>query len=204
MLVTKFSGSGGAILDRLIQAYGFKQKSQYADHVGLSSSNLAMRYKRDAFPADLIVQCLLDTDADLNWLLYGQGTPPSAANAIAAENGLKSETIKDLINVPRIKLTNSEINKLDDVTVERKLFLDRANEESNLLVVIEGEQQYIINRNYKSVVDGKWLLNIEGMNSIRTITRLPGGKVRITGTGSEFECALDDISPVGIVIMTCI
>lgn len=202
MLVTNFNGSGGAILDRLIQAYGFKQKSQYAEHVGLSSSNLAMRYKRDAFPADLVVQCLIDTDAELNWILYGQGDAPSAVKAQAADRAGESHPIKSLTEIERVKLTNGELSPVDFVTLECKLFLDKVAANSNLLAVIEGEQQYIINRSYKAVVDGKWLLDIEGMASLRSLARLPGGRVRISGGDAEFECALNDISATGIVVMT--
>ncbi|MBU5376609.1 MAG: phage repressor protein CI [Pantoea sp.] len=204
MLVTNFNGSGGAILDRLIQAYGFKQKSQYAEHVGLSSSNLAMRYKRDAFPADLVVQCLIDTDVELNWILYGQGNPPSAVQAQTAEKGSESHPMKSLTDIERVKLTNGELTPVDFVTLESKLFLDKVAPHSNLLAVIEGEQQYIVNRSFKAVVDGKWLLDIEGMASLRHLSRLPGGRVRISGGDAEFECALNEISATGIVVMTLI
>ncbi|MEZ3501612.1 phage repressor protein CI [Pantoea sp. KPR_PJ] len=202
MLVTNFNGSGGAILDRLIQAYGFKQKSQYADHVGLSSSNLAMRYKRDTFPADLVVQCLLDTDAELNWLLYGQGNPPSAVQALTSSKGSDSHPLKNLVTLERVKLTNGELTAVDVVTLEETLFLDKVAPHSHLLAVIEGEQQYIINRSYKAVVDGKWLLDIEGMVSLRNLFRLPGGRVRVCGGEAEFECALNEISATGVVVMT--
>ncbi len=90
------------------------------------------------------------------------------------------------------------------MTLENKLFLDKVAANSDLLAVIEGEQQYIINRSYKTVVDGKWLLDIEGMASLRNLSRLPGGRVRISGGDAEFECALNEISATGIVVMTLI
>lgn len=203
MLVTKIDGGGGAILDRLIQAYGFKQKTQYADHVGLSSSNLAMRYKRDAFPADLVVQCLLDTDAELTWLITGEGNPPESAKEVISERASESENHANQINVQRYKLTNGELSFVDSLSIDGRFFEDRAKPESDLIAVMQGGQQFIVDKTFNSIVDGKWLMNIEGVVSIRNLVRVPVGKVRVTGEDSDFECSLTDVTPIGAVIMIC-
>lgn len=42
-----FSQGGNDTLDRVIEAYGFRTKVALAEHLGIASSSLANRYKRD-------------------------------------------------------------------------------------------------------------------------------------------------------------
>lgn len=61
------------VLDRVIDAYGFTSKLMLADHFDMASSSLAGRYKRGGFPADMVVRCVAETGASLEWLATGQG-----------------------------------------------------------------------------------------------------------------------------------
>ena len=66
-------GDSAPVLDRIIEAYGFSSKIMLAQHFEMASSSLAGRYKRDNFPADLVVRCMAETGANLEWLATGQG-----------------------------------------------------------------------------------------------------------------------------------
>ncbi|MEN4768992.1 phage repressor protein CI [Duffyella gerundensis] len=203
MLISKLDGKNGAVLNRIVQAYGFKQKSQYADQVGLSSSNLAMRYKRDAFPADLVVQCLLDTDASLNWLITGLGEPPSNVNR---ENLKKSSAVSDLgenINLERLTIDKGELKNNGELVFDSRFLADSLSSQSDLVVIQSGKTQYIVDRNYKAIVDGKWVIDVEDSVSVKTLSRIPVGRVKVTSADSEFECALSDITVLGFVVMVC-
>ena len=203
MLISKLDGKNGAVLNRIVQAYGFKQKSQYADQVGLSSSNLAMRYKRDAFPADLVVQCLLDTDASLNWLITGLGEPPSNVNR---ENLKKSSAVSDLgenINLERLTIDKGELKNNGELVFDSRFLADSLSSQSDLVVIQSGKTQYIVDRNYKAIVDGKWVIDVEDSVSVKTLRRIPVGRVKVTSADSEFECALSDITVLGFVVMVC-
>jgi len=203
VLISKLDGKNGAVLDRIVQAYGFKQKSQYADQVGLSSSNLAMRYKRDAFPADLVVQCLLDTDASLNWLITGLGEPPSNVNR---EKLKKSSAVSDLgetINLERLTIDKGELKNNGELVFDSRFLADSLSSQSDLVVVQSGKTQYIVDRNYKAIVDGKWVIDVEDSVSVKTLSRIPVGRVKVTSPDSEFECALSDITALGFVVMVC-
>ncbi|MBJ5505609.1 helix-turn-helix domain containing protein, partial [Salmonella enterica subsp. enterica serovar Derby] len=61
------------VLDRVIDAYGFTSKLMLADHFDMASSSLAGRYKRGGCPADMVVRCVAETGASLEWLATGQG-----------------------------------------------------------------------------------------------------------------------------------
>ncbi|POE22188.1 hypothetical protein BV923_12010 [Pectobacterium odoriferum] len=40
---------------------------------------------------------------------------------------------------------------------------------------------------FDDVTDGKWLVEIEGKTSIRDLTRIPVGKVRVSGVGMAWD-----------------
>jgi phage repressor protein C with HTH and peptisase S24 domain len=62
--------------------------------------------------------------------------------------------------------------------------------------------QYIVDQSFSEVYDDDWLVEVEGKTSIRTLTRIPVGKVRISGVGMAFDCAIDDIKIIGRVVLT--
>jgi hypothetical protein len=57
---------------------------------------------------------------------------------------------------------------------------------------------------FTEVFDGEWLVDIEGKTSVRTLTRIPVKKVRVSGAGAAFDCSIDDISVIGRVVLTII
>ncbi|GMB70625.1 hypothetical protein PBNK5_41450 [Pectobacterium brasiliense] len=46
---------------------------------------------------------------------------------------------------------------------------------------------------FDEMADGKWLIEIEGKTSVRDLTRIPVGKVRVSGVGMAFDCGIDGI-----------
>ncbi len=75
--MSKFSfeqiGHSSDVLDRVVDAYGFTSKLQLAEHFDMASSSLSARFKRGIFPADMVVRCVAETGASLEWLATGQG-----------------------------------------------------------------------------------------------------------------------------------
>lgn len=43
---------------------------------------------------------------------------------------------------------------------------------------------------FDEVTDGKWLVEIEGKTSVRALTRIPVGKVHVSGVGMAFDCRI--------------
>ncbi len=76
----KFPNSSAEALDRVVDAYGFTMKMQLADHLGIAASSLSARYKRDVFPSDIVLQCVMETGADLQWLITAKAQNSLKAN----------------------------------------------------------------------------------------------------------------------------
>lgn len=63
---------GSEVLERMLSAYGFSMQKELAEHLGIAKSNVAGWVQRGQVPGNAIVQCALDTGADLNWLVTGK------------------------------------------------------------------------------------------------------------------------------------
>ena len=171
---------GKAAIERLVAAYGFSTRQALADHLQVSKSTVANRYLRDTFPSDWIIQCALETGASLLWLTNGNG-PKFLGNSNPVSQ-LKHQTIID--------------GKLHD---EGYLAFDKTLLPSGLKnpigITAEGKT-FIAETEYDDVSDGNWLIEIEGKVSLRKLTRIPIGKVKITSDTTDFICGLEDITTI--------
>lgn len=180
-------GGRGAI-ERMVEAYGFKTRQALCDHLGISKSTLATRYMRDSFPAEWVIQCALETGASLGWLTNGYGI----------KNGSQNANTKEL---PVKTLYGGELCLEGSYVFDEK-FLPKTLK--NPIVVIIDNSKYICDIDYDDVRDGKWIVNIDGEISMRTITRLPGRRLHVKGGISPFECALEDIKMIAKIVMACL
>lgn len=176
------------MLDRVIQAYGFTSKLALANHLDIASSSLANRYKRDFFPSDIVVRCIAETGATLEWLATGQGKK------------FNDEEL-DIMKMSRQKIVDGKLYDAGFLMLDKVTFLPGKPLPQSPLCVIEGSQQYIIEQDFSEVYDDEWLVEIEGKNSIRTLTRIPIKQVRVSGIGMAFDCGIDDIKIIGRVVL---
>ncbi|MCW2105390.1 UNVERIFIED_ORG: hypothetical protein M2402_002558 [Rahnella aquatilis] len=178
-------GGRGAI-ERMVEAYGFSTRQALCDQLGVSKGTLANRYMRDSFPADWVIQCVLETGVSLKWLTTGNGP-------------IYNDAKNDVIAVQRKNLVDGFL--LDS----NYLMFDKALHPSILnktFLVNDDKFLYVIEYEFDDIVDGKWLVKIEGKYSIKDITRIPISKV-IVGKGEEsFQCKLEDISFAGKIALT--
>lgn len=63
---------GSEVLERMLSAYGFSMQKELAEHLGIAKSNVAGWVQRGQVPGNAIVQCALDTGAELSWLVTGK------------------------------------------------------------------------------------------------------------------------------------
>ncbi|MBE9697201.1 hypothetical protein GVI08_10425, partial [Escherichia coli] len=75
---------------------------------------------------------------------------------------------------------------------------------SSPIVIQDGLVTYICDQKFSEVLDGHWLINIDGTYSIRKITKLPKGMIKITSTENSFECAFSDIEVVACIRSTIV
>ncbi len=177
------------VLDRIIDAYGFTSKLMLADHFDMASSSLAGRYKRGGFPADMVVRCVAETGASLEWLATGQGRK------------FDDEDL-DILKIPRRKIVDGLLYESGMFMLDKVTFLPGKPLPTSPICVLEGNDQFIVDTSFNEVYDDKWLVEIEGKTSIRTLTRIPVRKVRVSGVGMAFDCGIEEIKILGRVVLT--
>ena len=177
------------VLDRVLEAYGFTQKLQLAEHLGIASSSMSARYKRGGLPADIMLKCMAETGVTLEWLATGQGRK------------FEDEEV-DILKIPRRKIVDGLMYDAGMYMLDKVSFLPGVPLPPSPICVVEGNNQFIVDTSFTEVYDDQWLVEIEGKMSIRTLTRIPIKKVRVSGVGMAFDCALDDITVIGRVVLT--
>lgn len=68
-----FNTGGQKVVQRLLEAYGFKTRQALCDKLGVAKSTMASRYMRDIFPADWVIQASIETGINVEWLAFGTG-----------------------------------------------------------------------------------------------------------------------------------
>lgn len=177
------------VLYRVMDAYGFTSKLQLADHFDMASSSLSARFKRGIFPADMVVKCVAETGASLEWLATGQGRK------------FDDEEL-DILKMSRRKIVDGLIYDAGMYMLDKVSFLPGIPLPISPICVLESNNQYIVDTSFTEVYDDEWLVEIEGKTSIRTLTRIPIKKVRVSGVGMAFDCGIDDIKVIGRVVLT--
>ncbi|MBD9643631.1 phage repressor protein CI [Pantoea sp. PNT02] len=176
------------VLDRVQEAYGFGTSLQLADHLSMAASSMSARRKRGVFPADIVVQCVLETGVSLDWLTSGTGKKFKDAEL-------------DILKLPRKKLVDGLLYDSGYVMLDKVLFKPSAPLPAEPFCLSDELNQYVIDRHFSEIFDGEWLVNIEGKISVRNLVRIPVRKVRVSGVGMAFDCGIDDIEVIGRIIM---
>lgn len=193
-----FQSGAKEVLDRVLQAYGFTTKLALAEHLGIASSSLANRYSRGYFPSDIVIRCMADTQASLQWLATGEGEQPGPA-----ENGIPPSQDGNSRTLARQRLDAGKLTELTSVVVDAAFFEAWPNAIEQPLVIVEGNQQFIAEQAFREILDGDWLVSLEGQVSIRSLTRIPPGRVRVANGQRQFECALNELTPLARIVIAC-
>ncbi|CNE39318.1 phage repressor protein CI [Yersinia kristensenii] len=170
---------GQAAIDRMLEAYGFSTKQALCEQLGISASTLANRYLRDTFPADLVIQCALETGASLRWLTTGEGAMYENAKQL------------DIVQIPRQKLLDGKLYDSNFYMFDKAFLPDGLKDP---VVILDGDVTYIADRKFDEVQDGKWVVDIDSDISVRNIARIPGSKIRVLKDEISFDCYLSDIN----------
>lgn len=68
----KSQNESGAMVDRLMSAYGIGTQKELAQLLDIAPNNISSWRERDNVPGNTIIKCALDTGADLRWLVSGE------------------------------------------------------------------------------------------------------------------------------------
>lgn len=77
----------GDVLERILSAYGFTMQKELSDRLEIAKSNVASWLARGQVPGNVIVQCSLDTGADVNWLVTGELAKANFESDISSLSG---------------------------------------------------------------------------------------------------------------------
>ncbi|WP_077999999.1 phage repressor protein CI [Edwardsiella tarda] len=173
-------------VDRICEVYGFTSRLQLSQYLGMSASALSTRIMRDNFPADLVLRCALETGASIYWLTTGDG---------ARFDQMASDTLR----VPAYCLRNETLVRAASFICDKSLLPEYHGE---LQIISEDDVKYFIDIADYSVGDGNYLIEYSGKKSIKSLTVLPGNKLRIDWGKYPIDCDINDVVIIGKVIAT--
>ncbi|MFX2527957.1 phage repressor protein CI [Serratia marcescens] len=179
-----------AVIDRMLLAYGLKTKLALCEALDITASALANRQLRNAFPAEYVLKCALDTGASLRWLTYGQGEM-FEQNVITAPSALA---------VPSKVLSRRQLQDGETLLLD-KSFLPEGIKKP--ILVIDGDVQYIATQEYDEIYDGTWLIDIDTNISIRELVRIPGHKVNVSDQKNSFVCLIEELKVLAKILQVC-
>lgn len=185
MRIDSLGWSNVDVLDRICEAYGFSQKIQLANHFDIASSSLSNRYTRGAISYDFAAHCALETGANLQWLLTGEG-----------EAFVNNRELSDAKRIEGFTLSEEILKSDKQLSVDAQFFTKPLTD--GMAIRSEGKIYFVDKQ--ASLSDGLWLVDIEGAISIRELTKLPGRKLHVAGGKVPFECGIDDIKTLGRVV----
>lgn len=192
-LLEVMQASGGKeILKRLMDAYGFSMQKQLGEHLGIPSGTMSAWLRREHFPGEVVIACALDTGVSLFWLATGNGS-------MYEQRTPSSESDTPVISLSKHHLLNGHLNEGGYWYGDKSLF----NESSDGKYMVEkGGDLFCIDTSSHPITNGMWLINIDGINDIYDVIRLPGNKLKLSGESGSFECLVSDVVPQGIVNFT--
>lgn len=91
------------IIDRMVSAYRLKTMKALCEYFGVGISVLSNRVVRNTTPAEYIIQCALDTGANLLWLCTGEGEPNIDIKTGKKSIELSSEALEKLERIAALK-----------------------------------------------------------------------------------------------------
>lgn len=176
---------GQPVIERILKAYGFTTRQALCNHLGISQSTMANRYARNTFPSDWAIICSLETGASLLWLATGDGV------MFEDESEAITKTLKHLI------ITNGVVTSQNEMIYDSSLIPSGLS--APFLVTFENSV-YLVDSHDGEINDGWWLIEIDGLTSVREVFRFPGGRIRIENGRASFECQSQDIKVLGKVL----
>ncbi|WP_241234246.1 helix-turn-helix domain-containing protein [Serratia marcescens] len=188
-LYEQIQASGGkSVLRRMLDAYGFRTQKELGDFLDISTATISTWVRREYFPGDAVVTCALDTGVSLLWLSTGQGSPRNS-------DSFSYETT--FLTLSRWSISSGTLNQTGSWICDPTFIPVSRN---NLGYVEKDLSSWLVDFDNNMLGNGTWLLNIDGVHDVYSVSRIPGNKIEVSGFSSNFECAADDVICVGKII----
>ena len=190
LLKKMLSAGGKSVLKRILEAYGFTTQKELSEYLEISTGTISTWVRREYFPGDVVITCVLDTGVSLEWLATGEMSNESQEEP--ATSGIPTISKKILLAG---KLDDDGYCYLDESFVPEGVNL------KNLNYVRSGKSAWLIEMQVSELSNGWWLLDIDGTLDVYAVSKRPGNKLRINGHDGEFECLTNEVTPKGLVIV---
>ncbi|KLQ33111.1 phage repressor protein [Enterobacter bugandensis] len=179
-------------IERICIAYGFTSRQALCRHLNISQSTMANRVSRGNFPADWVLICAMETGASLKWLVYGHGEAP-------AQPEIKEKPAMEIkqplsTQIDYLNIQNGIVKSQKQVFIASDMI--PADASSPQLIATEG-LFWIVDEFAGELVDGFWLIEMDGVAMIRELYRLPGGRIKVENGKHSFECMAQDVKVIG-------
>lgn len=193
-----FKNGGQAVINRLLEAYGFKTRQALCEQLKVSTSTMGTRWMRDIFPADWVIQCSIETGASLEWLSFGIGEMFAGGrkkHSNETSNSANENLLNDVVSVPRKKVVDGNLYDSNFYMLDKAILPTNI---SKPVIIVSDDVSYVAENQISEITDGTWLVEIEGQVSVKELIRIPVGKVRVTAVpgGTCFECGINDLKPL--------
>ncbi|CAH7325992.1 Transcriptional regulator [Vibrio chagasii] len=188
---------GKDVIERLMQATNTASNQALADAFGLSKSTVGTWRHRNLVPYEIVIRLHLETGISIKWLTLGQGEPydiPNESSQTPKDNETKRLFDVDIFRIKEGKLINQGTLTLD------KSVLDEVGA-MNVVAVKDGTTTFLINEESHQAINGKYLVDIDGLLSLNEIQRLPGKKLAISFNGSTLTVEENEVRVVGRVAL---
>lgn len=187
------NNGGKPVLSRMLRAYGFSMQKELGDLFGISSGTMSAWIRREYFPGDVVVACALDTGVSLQWLATGDGDI-YLKNPVSAPNS-------NTLDIPSYCLESGKLKEEPAWNIDYRLISDNVKLPC---YIRNGQTGWIVDKGITDIVNGRWLLIIDGYYDVYDITRMPNNQIQVGlfGTDSKFICNLNDVGCVGQIVFT--
>lgn len=186
------SNGGKAVLRRIMDAYGFTLQKQLCELLGISSGTVSTWVRRNYFPGDVVVACALDTGVSLEWLATGkQNTTENQINTSSNNHQFRKIEKKKL---SAGKLVDDGFYYFDSSFISKDIV--------NPVFIESASKSWLVDFGIVNISNGRWVIDIDGNFDVYDVARIPGNKISIVGKSSGFECNVEEVTPLGVVIQT--
>lgn len=190
-LLNEITSNGGkAVLNRIMEAYGFTLQKQLCEYLGISSGTVSTWIRRNYFPGDVVISCALDTGVSLEWLALG--VPLAQQKKISASSNIK--ILRKIIKAGVLS---------DDGHLQIDLTLLPSNAISPIYVT-NNLNAWFVDTGLSDISNGKWLLGIDKKYDIYDVSVLPGNTINVSTEIASFICGKSEVVVMGKVLTTLI
>lgn len=175
--------SADLVLERILSSYGFTMQKELSDKLDIARNNISGWLQRNSIPAGVILQCSLDTGANVNWLVNGELEKSSLKLASSNSELPAGKKLYDLVVSSGGKSVLKRILEAYGFTMQKQL--------GDLLEISSGTMSAWVRRDYfpgdvvvtcalDTGADLQWLATGQGVNpakSVSTVNKSHSGKM---------------------------